>query len=160
MNRKSDLRFEPVIERFKTALGVENLGQVADIIGIKRNAFYNRKTSGSIPFEDIICVCLDRNISIDWVMAGEGKPFKDHDQWVAPVAEIDPHLLGEITAELWRAFDGEGDLELLATAHQRGGLAAHIFNKVAFVKSEKVRSGMIRDQAVMFADAAQWLGNN
>lgn len=149
--------FDQVIERLRIAMKLDNVGQIADALEIKRNAFYNRKTAGSLPYEHIIRVCLRDGMSVDWVFTGEGTPFKNTEEWVAPVAEIEPGLMAEIAGELTRAFEGEEDKERLVTAAQRGALAAQIFNKVAFVKAEKVRSAMIRDQARMFAEAAKWL---
>lgn len=147
-----------IIERIKQAKKLETDKEVADFLGISRTNFSNKKTLGVIPWEAICRACLHSALNIDWVFTGDGHPFRDdQQQFVAPVAQIDEELLAEISLQIWLALDGEEDEALLAKAASRGALAAHVFNKVAFVKSKKTRSAMIHDQAVTMAEAAKWL---
>lgn len=153
----SELNFDAVAERLKQAFKVRTDGELAGLLGISVTSYSNRKRSGSIPFEEICRAFITRRMNINWVLTGEGSPYIEVsalNEWIAPVAEIDQALLGEIAGELYVAFHGGHELvarEEAMHAHQQGALAARIFNKVAFIKKEVLRSAMIRDQAAEVA---------
>lgn len=154
---ESELNFSAIMERLKQATRTSKDKEVAEMLGLSITSFSNRKRTSAVPFEEICKAAITRKLNINWLFTGDGAPFLDKDDWVTPVAEINSGLLAEIAGELARAFDGEENKERLFTAAQRGALAAQIFNKVAFVKQDKVRSSMIREQAQLYAEAAPWL---
>ncbi|GJL84149.1 MAG: hypothetical protein DHS20C01_37830 [marine bacterium B5-7] len=153
-----DLNLESVLQRLKSALNLKTFADLANELGMQTNTLHNRRSKGSIPYGPIIRVSKSHNLTLDWVFFGEGDPFTNNRQVIAPVADIDAALMARITGEIWKALEGELlEEQILQDAMSRAGLAAQVFNKVAFVKSEKVRNDMIRERAEMLAHAAKWL---
>lgn len=65
--------FEKVMERLKTALAVSEDKELAEVLGMKPNAYGNRKMTGSLPIEYMIRVARARRIDLGWVLLGEGR---------------------------------------------------------------------------------------
>lgn len=148
------------MERLAQALGMPTRAELAEALGLQRNAYYNRKASESLPFNEIVELCVTRGISVDWLVTGQGSPTKDPDLALVPVAQVAPELLAEIMgiledclSEVESGFEGQLDNRERAAA--RGFMAAKIFNKVASVKSAKLRTRLIRDEAENFALGAR-----
>lgn len=154
--------FEVVMERLRSALKVRNDRELAGLLGLKPNAFYNRKRTGSIPYEAVVELAEKHGMYVDWILFGLGKPFRDESKQAPPVAAVDQELMTEILEEIELAFLGQEAREArqeradeLAQAAVRGGLAAFIYNKVAFVPKSRVRSAMIRSEAESLAFGAR-----
>ena len=156
----SNLPFHAVVERLKQALRVSSERALALELGLKPAAYYNRKKTESLPLQEIVSVCISRNVSIDWLFTGCGDALKigEHIE-AAPVATVDPQLLGAVVMELERAFAADAPDAKARAEHAAkvGLLAAGIYNKVAFEKNEKLRRRSIRDEAEGFARAARLL---
>jgi len=65
--------FQEIVNRMMKAFSVANEYEVADIIGMAKDTFANRKSRGSLPVEKIKLACFEKGISFDWVMTGEGE---------------------------------------------------------------------------------------
>lgn len=144
------------MERLKQATKSKTDKQLAEVLDLSPTSYSNRKNGDSIPFEHVVNLCRSRRISVDWVFTGEGLPFKDKEDLIAPITQIDEALLGEISCALALAMGRAGAGEITQEQTERAALIgtfqAMIFNKVAFVKSTKLRREMINDQAVLIAD--------
>lgn len=144
------------MERLKQATKSTTDKQLAKALGLSPTSYSNRKNANSIPFDHIISLCIARQINSDWVFTGDGAPFKDKDDVIAPVAQIDETLLGEIACALelamGRFFGKETPLDQAERAILMGQLEAAVFNRVAFVRSEKIRREMIKERASFIAN--------
>ncbi|HSX60245.1 MAG TPA: helix-turn-helix domain-containing protein [Tahibacter sp.] len=150
--------FETVMARLKEALKASTFAEVGRYLGLTTSAYANRKRSGSLPFETLLPFADSRNISADWLLFGIGTPFRDSDERVAPIAEIDPKLLASIYLALLRAMRSEPPTqqeELEAT--RLAGLASLVYNRVAGVPDGAARDAFIRNEAHGFARAARIL---
>ena len=65
-------RFEEVMARLKQAIKAENDAKVAEELGLSSSGFANIKKRGSLPYERMERVCDSRNVSMDWLLTGEG----------------------------------------------------------------------------------------
>lgn len=69
--------FEEVMDRLKEKLGVQEDKDIIELFdGMSASAYSQRKRKGSVPYEDIINVCRDRGISIDYVIKGKPESFE------------------------------------------------------------------------------------
>lgn len=66
----SEQRFAEVSERLKVKLNVATDAALAIALGLKPNAFANRKKEGSIPHEQIVEIATSENLSLDWIYRG------------------------------------------------------------------------------------------
>lgn len=156
----SDFSFHVIVERLKQVLSVSSERALAIELGLKPAAYYNRKKAGSLPMQEIVATCVSRNVSMDWLFTGCGDALRNGDHIeIAPVAAVEPQLLGTVVMELEKAFSADApDAKARAEhAYKVGLLAAGIYNKVAFERNEKLRRMSIRDEADGFARAARLL---
>lgn len=61
-----------MLVRLKDALGVVTDAELAERLGMKRNALYNRKAAKSPPYAAIVAICEQEQISLDWIILGRG----------------------------------------------------------------------------------------
>ena len=73
--KKNELDFDAILSRVKKVLNTDNDKDVANAIGMKPNAFYNRKRSGSVPLSEFVCLANTFNVSMDWLINGYGQMF-------------------------------------------------------------------------------------
>lgn len=66
--------FNSVIDRLRVALALKNDAEIAEAIGLKANAFANRKKSGSIPYEEIVNIALSRGLNLDEIFSAGNSP--------------------------------------------------------------------------------------
>jgi hypothetical protein len=69
----SDPDFASVMGRLRDACGVATDAGLAEMLGLKRTAFSNRKKDGSIPWEDVIRLAKSESVDLDWLIWGVGK---------------------------------------------------------------------------------------
>ena len=146
--------FESIMERLKVAMKLRNDKELAQALELNANAFYNRKSARSIPYESVVAVAKRRGLSLDWIFFGVGRAAAD--VTVLTPSEIEPELIGQICAELEVAILGPGARERHRDRVYRaalvGGLAGHIYNVVAFIPSPKARSDKITAEAEMMVE--------
>ena len=65
-----------VIERMKVALSVSTDSALAKSLGLKGSGTVSSwKTRGSIPFNECLKISQNKNISLDWLISGEGAKY-------------------------------------------------------------------------------------
>lgn len=64
--------FIDVILRLKKALMLQHDHQIADILGLTKTAFAERKRRNSIPEDKIKLLAERESINMDWLLTGEG----------------------------------------------------------------------------------------
>lgn len=149
------------MERLKTALKLNTNSELAQALGLKRNAFYNRKASGSIPYAELVELTKEHEICVDWVLFGVGTPFRNGGEVAQTPMSVDAELLGEIAVQLEVAFgtsastDAGDRAATLERAFIRSHLAAMIYTKVQFIAKGRGRTTIIRSEARSLADVAR-----
>ncbi|POZ50677.1 helix-turn-helix domain-containing protein [Methylovulum psychrotolerans] len=73
MNKKSAAA---VLDRLQQALSVESDSELSREIGINRATLGNWRNRNSIPYSLCINICEKENLSIDWLLTGEGEMFR------------------------------------------------------------------------------------
>lgn len=68
--------FDEIIQRLKDKINVEYDKDLAKIFGMSAPAFNQRRRKGTVPYEDIVNVCRDRGISIDYIIKGVPESFE------------------------------------------------------------------------------------
>lgn len=87
--------FEEVIARLKRAIKAENDARIAEELGLSGSGFANIKKRSSLPYERLEQICNSRNVSMDWLLTGEGSMWR-HD----PPADKQMAALMELVAAL------------------------------------------------------------
>lgn len=72
INENVRQHFEDVIDRIKIALNTNKDTVVAESLGLQATAFYNRRKNGSLPLKNIVGWASKKQISIDWLITGDG----------------------------------------------------------------------------------------
>jgi hypothetical protein len=152
----SGVAFGAVIARLREALGAGTEKEVAETLGLKPNAFYNRKRLNSIPFEEIVRLAEQRKIRTDWLFFGVGDAFRSGGRKADTLPNLEPELLGVILYELDRATalaSGREPHSVEATA-RTGLIAGQIYNQCHLIQDPRKRRLAIRDEAEQWAAAA------
>lgn len=71
--------FDAVAERLRGLLSVKTDAELAEVLGMKPNAYANRKKSGSIPYDEIVTVMNVRGVSLDAVFRPEDSQYVSSD---------------------------------------------------------------------------------
>lgn len=64
--------FEGVISRIKTIKGLRHDHEVAELLGLTKTAFAERKRRDSIPRDKLALFCERESINMNWLLTGEG----------------------------------------------------------------------------------------
>jgi hypothetical protein len=67
MLNKSEL-YAAALEKAKVAFSVDTDTALAEVLGIHRSTLCQSKARGSFPYRGIIDACIEKDISIDWIM--------------------------------------------------------------------------------------------
>ena len=67
--------FSDIISRIKEVEKVQLDKDVQKILGLKQGTFAAGKKRNSIPFDELIAYCNNKNINLMWLLTGEGEPF-------------------------------------------------------------------------------------
>jgi len=73
--KKSD-NFLTIVDRIKQIKNLHSDTKVAELLGMSITALANRKYRDSIPYQELILFCESENISLKWLLAGEGDKKK------------------------------------------------------------------------------------
>lgn len=127
--------FDAVLARLRESLSADSDAQVAEFLGMKRNAFYNRKSSGSIPYEEIAQVCGAHNLSLDFILLGREKPTTTK----SVVSQVNSHLLATIFAAFRRCLwpKPPAPQPAIVEAARIGHLVGTVYNDVANLDEPK-----------------------
>lgn len=126
----SELDFEAVIGRLKEALGKDKDAEVADVLGMSRQSFSNRKKIGSIPYEEIVSRAAIEDLDLVYVFTGARAPrgglavAQESANYGGP-AEVNVELLQKVLC----AVDKElAERELAVTTKKRAELVAYLYD--------------------------------
>jgi hypothetical protein len=141
--------------RYKEAARSASYAEVGRDIGLSTSAYANRKKADSIPYDTLLPAAHSRDISIEWLLFGEGEPFRSSQQKVRPIPEVDTRLLQSIVVQLFRAQAGrEMSYEELTEIAQRAGIAGIIYNRVATLPDDAERIAAIAREVEDFSRVA------
>ena len=65
--------FSDIIDRIKEQNGIKYDHEVAKLFNIQSNVLANYKTRNNIPYKKIIHICLENNLSLDYILLGKTK---------------------------------------------------------------------------------------
>ena len=71
--KKTDSRL--IYNRIKLAFGIKTDTKLAELLGVKQSTIATSYSRNAVNWENIISNC--NNISIDWLLTGEGKMFRN-----------------------------------------------------------------------------------
>lgn len=142
------------MNRLRAALGVDDNKALAIALGMKPNAFYNRRSSGSVPVEQVVTIAKERGISSDWLFFGVGSSDISGKKKSPAIAEIDHDQLLAIQGTLDAAIRAEGlELAPLAETALLTSLATGIYNGTLLMKPGAARQAAIASQCEAMARA-------
>jgi hypothetical protein len=73
---KNEFIFNEVMLRLKTSLKASSYNELAAMLGLSSSGFANLKKRNSIPFDKVSVLASSHNVSIDWLLTGEGEMLK------------------------------------------------------------------------------------
>ena len=149
-----DPEFTVVIHRLMNEAGCQSERSLAKLLQMEPNAYYNRKSKGSLPYKQIVTLCREMHISLD-VLYGVTKPEGS----LAAQGAVDPSLLGLIMRELEEGLSGTDAQANIEHSGQLGRLAAGIYNKL-LQSPDQTRTHLeqlIRQESRVYAEAVNLL---
>ena len=111
-------RFEAVMGRLKHVTMAENDSQLAEILGLSSSGFANIKKRGSLPYERFEQLCNSRNVSMDWLLTGDGAMWRGEpaDRQMAALIELVSALQPEQRREICAVAEEKKRLNQLERA--------------------------------------------
>lgn len=85
---------EDVLGRLRLIYGVKTDTELAEALGKKKNTLSTWKSRNSKPFEICEQVALERGISIDWLLTGEGEMYRSGVTAQTPASVLPSGLAG------------------------------------------------------------------
>lgn len=76
MLTNNEFDFDEIMDRLKKVTNANSYNSLADALGLSSSAFANLKKRGSVPYDKIISLASSLNVSIDWVITGEGEMYR------------------------------------------------------------------------------------
>lgn len=145
-------QFEVVMARLKDALGAPTYADVGRALGLTTSAYANRKKADSIPYDALVPLAHSRNMSLEWLLFGEGPPTLDGDAQARAIPEVDADLLMRAIVALAREMGAPQDA--LHDVGRWAGLACLVYNKVVH-SAPQVRASLVSQLATDFGRAAK-----
>ena len=90
------MKYQEIINRLKESFGVSTDSDLANILQVTRQDFYNHKKRNSIPFEKILLCCKENEIDIAYVFFGEVSNTKTEILKLQDELRIEKRLVSEI----------------------------------------------------------------
>ncbi len=95
MNKKSAAN---VLDRLQQALNVESDSELSKAIGVNRATLGNWRNRNSVPYSICINICERENLSIDWLLTGEGEILRQKSR--TSDNEIDKDIIASMLEDL------------------------------------------------------------
>ncbi len=95
MNKKSAAN---VLDRLQQALNVESDSELSKAIGVNRATLGNWRNRNSVPYSICINICESENLSIDWLLTGEGETSRQKS--ITSDNEIDKEMIASMLEDL------------------------------------------------------------
>lgn len=120
---ESELYFKCVTDRVLLVLNSSKQAAVSDALGMSSSDFANRKKRGRIPYENLVAFAASRNVSIDWLLTGQGEMQRG----VVGIQEAIPIYKAagaldkreEAVLTLFRALDEDAQREIQQVAEEK-----------------------------------------
>lgn len=103
------VKYSDVIERMKSSANLKNDSRVARALGVTPQAISNYKKRGSLPSDLVLKFAVIYNVSVDWLITGEGVAHK-----AAPKGDSAKEELASYGVEYGRALSGLTDFAALS----------------------------------------------
>jgi len=68
-------KFMDIINRIKSRENIRSDSKLADLLGLERTTFAERKRRKSIPYKELVIYCEQRGVSLHYLLTGEGLDF-------------------------------------------------------------------------------------
>lgn len=118
-----------IVDRLKKLRGYKTDGEIADALKTTKTALSNHKARDTVPYEAIVSFCERENISLDWLLTGEGPKYRGTGTY--PQASPAP---GQVSAPQAEYDDPKTPLEAAFLKMFRGLSPIHKGDAVGFVE--------------------------
>ena len=126
-----------VLARVGEFLHISKSTKIAAALGVTPQAFARWRSSGTVPFERLLQFALRENLSLDWLLLGQGRP-------VTIASDLDAKLLKEVFAAVHDRMQRlPGQLNLPHMLEE----ATAIYNSVVELRDANARVQAIQSQA-------------
>lgn len=158
---KNELFFVDVAQRLKSALCLPNDVALAEVLGLSKSNYANKKASGAVPYEAVVNLCRAKGLNLEWVLFGIDRVFMNSEH--SEVLEIVP-ILGTILTELDKAFQDAAAkspgkwTDRKPSLHDLGTFGALVYERLKRSRFQDAKAlvSAVRGQAADVA-SAYWL---
>ncbi len=88
------------MNRLKDYTKAKSFNALAEILGLSSSNFASLKKRNSVPYDKILEFSRSHNVSIDWLLTGEGQMFKRGEVVEDNVVNIKTRQIAELIASL------------------------------------------------------------
>lgn len=75
------IEIKEILERIKEKLNIKNDKEIAEVLGVNQQNLTNWKARNTIPYFEIISLCLEKNINLIYILTGEkGEKTRKNDK--------------------------------------------------------------------------------
>ena len=106
-----------VLDRLHQVFGVKNDNQLGDALQVNRSTLGNWRSRDSVPYTVCVDVALERGVSLDWLLTGEG-PMRRAEVGRAATANAESPREQALLA-LWRELDEDAQREIQLAAEEK-----------------------------------------
>ena len=111
-----------VLDRLHQVFGVKNDNQLGDALQVNRSTLGNWRSRDSVPYTVCVDVALERGISLDWLLTGEGPMHRGEAGQAVQGAAENPRE--QALLALWRELDEGTQREIQRAAEEKKRLKA------------------------------------
>lgn len=105
------------MDRLHEIFGVKNDNQLGDALQVNRSTLGNWRSRDSVPYTICVDVALERGVSLDWLLTGEGAMYREN-IGNAPAESADSPREQAMLA-LWRELDEEAQRDVQRHAEEK-----------------------------------------
>ncbi|NWD70756.1 helix-turn-helix domain-containing protein [Pseudomonas gingeri] len=105
------------MNRLHIALGVENDSQLCEATGTNRQTMGNWRSRNSVPYPLCVKLAEELGLSLDWLLAGEGKMFRGMSGAATDAPAFDPQE--EAVLALFRSLGEAGKRDIQSAAEEK-----------------------------------------
>lgn len=105
------------MDRLHEVFGVKNDNQLGDALQVNRSTLGNWRSRDSVPYTICVDVALERGVSLDWLLTGEGAMYREN-IGNAPAESADSPREQAMLA-LWRELDEDAQRDIQRHAEDK-----------------------------------------
>ncbi|WMR35702.1 helix-turn-helix transcriptional regulator [Metapseudomonas otitidis] len=105
------------MDRLHEVFGVKNDNQLGDVLQVNRSTLGNWRSRDSVPYTICVDVALERGVSLDWLLTGEGSMYRENGG-NTPAEPADSPRERAMLA-LWRELDEEAQRDIQRHAEEK-----------------------------------------